>query len=94
MADVIHLLAALKRLLNKEAETDHGVKTAKSALLEAVSARFSQADSEHLYFIATVLDPRYKRSLLGYGEKAAHTRNDPGRVGLGKAARYWRRTVR
>ncbi|XP_067300896.1 zinc finger BED domain-containing protein 4-like [Pseudorasbora parva] len=73
VADIIPLLAALKRLLNKEAETDHGVKTTKSALLEAVSTRFSQADSEPLYCIATVLDPRYKDHYLDEGKKL-HTR--------------------
>ena len=35
VADVIPLLAALKRLLGKEAETEHGVRTTKSALLDA-----------------------------------------------------------
>ncbi|XP_060769444.1 zinc finger BED domain-containing protein 4-like [Neoarius graeffei] len=59
-ADVIPLLAALTRLLKKESETDHGVKTTKSALLEAVNRRFCQADTEPLFCIATVLDPRYK----------------------------------
>lgn len=58
MADVIPLLAALKRLLNKEAETDHGVKTTKSA-----------PHSEPLYCIATVLDPRYKDHYLDVGKK-------------------------
>ncbi|KAI7813452.1 ubiquitin carboxyl-terminal hydrolase 33, partial [Triplophysa rosa] len=69
VADVIPLLAALKRLLNKEAETDHGVKTTKSALLEAVSTRFSQVESEPLYCIATVLDPRYKDNYFDVGKK-------------------------
>ncbi len=69
VADIIPLLAALKRLLSKEAETDHGVKTTKSALLEAVNTQFSQADSEPLYCIATVLDPRYKDHYLDVGEK-------------------------
>ncbi len=32
VADVIPLIAALKRLLSKEVETDHGVKTMKSTL--------------------------------------------------------------
>ena len=69
VADVIPLLAALKRLLGKEAETDHGVRTTKSALLDAVNTRFSKADSEPLYCIATVLDPRYKDHYLDVGKK-------------------------
>ena len=36
-ADVILSVVALKRFLNKTAETDSGVKTTKSALLEAVN---------------------------------------------------------
>ena len=69
VADVIPLLAALKRLSGKEAETDHGVRTTKSALLDSVNTRFSQADSEPLYCIATVLDPRYKDHYLDVGKK-------------------------
>ncbi|KAK0140006.1 Zinc finger BED domain-containing protein 4 [Merluccius polli] len=68
-ADVTPLLAALKRLLSKEAEIDHGVKTTKSALLEAVNKRFSQADSEPLFCIATVLDPRYKDHYIDVEKK-------------------------
>ncbi|XP_048121834.1 zinc finger BED domain-containing protein RICESLEEPER 3-like [Alosa alosa] len=46
--------------LNKTAETDSGVKTTKSALLEAVNKRFETSFSEQLYYLATILDPRYK----------------------------------
>ncbi|XP_073671353.1 zinc finger BED domain-containing protein 4-like [Paramisgurnus dabryanus] len=84
VADVIPLLAALKRLLNKEAETDHGVKTTKSALLEAVSSRFSQADSEPLYCIATVLDPRYKDHYLDVGKKMSTREMIQAELDLGK----------
>lgn len=69
MADFIPILAALKRLLHKEAETDHGVKTTKNAHFDAVNMPFSKADSEPLYCIATVLDPRYKDHYLDVGEK-------------------------
>ncbi|KAK0147026.1 Zinc finger BED domain-containing protein 4 [Merluccius polli] len=59
-ADVIPSVVALKRFLNKTAETDSGVKTTKSALLEAVNKRFETSFSEQLYYLATILDPRYK----------------------------------
>lgn len=59
-AEVIPLIAALKRLLGKEVETDHGVKTAKKTLLEAVNKRFQDTESNPLYCIATILDPRFK----------------------------------
>ncbi|KAF0043694.1 hypothetical protein F2P81_005031 [Scophthalmus maximus] len=39
-ADVIPSVLALKRLLSNAAETDSGVRTAKSTLLEAVKNRF------------------------------------------------------
>ena len=48
------------RLLSKAADTDSGVRTAKHTLLEAVNARFGSAFSEPLYYLATILDPRYK----------------------------------
>lgn len=59
-ADVIPSVVALKRLLSKAAETDSGVRTAKSTLLEAVNDRFESTSSEPLYYLATILDPRYK----------------------------------
>lgn len=68
-ADVILLLAALMRLLKKEAETDHGVKATKSALLEAVNRCFSQADSEPLFCITTVLDTQYKDHYIDVEKK-------------------------
>ncbi|XP_034542641.1 zinc finger BED domain-containing protein 4-like [Notolabrus celidotus] len=59
-ADVSPSVVALKRLLSKTADTDSGVGTAKSTLLEAVNERFGSAFSEPLYYLATILDPRYK----------------------------------
>ncbi|QQP37372.1 Uncharacterized protein FKW44_017613, partial [Caligus rogercresseyi] len=59
-ADVIPSLAALTRLLKKDVETDHGVKTMKTALLEALNRRFDQTDTDPMFCIASVLDPRYK----------------------------------
>lgn len=59
-ADVIPSIRALTRLLEKTAETDQDAKTSKATLLEAVQKRFRDIESERLYTIATVLDPRYK----------------------------------
>ncbi|XP_034096541.1 zinc finger BED domain-containing protein 4-like [Gymnodraco acuticeps] len=69
VADVIPLNAALKRLLRKEVETDRGVKTMKSTLLESVNTRFADIYSDPLYCIATVLDPRYKDNYFDAGKK-------------------------
>ncbi|XDV25728.1 hypothetical protein PO909_029596 [Leuciscus waleckii] len=57
-ADVIPSIRALTRLLEKTAETDHGVKTPKGTLLEAVQKRFCDIESERLHSIATILGPR------------------------------------
>ncbi|KAK7933306.1 hypothetical protein WMY93_004202 [Mugilogobius chulae] len=59
-ADVIPAVQALKRLLHKTVATDHGVKTSKTTLLESINTRFNHVDDEPLYFLATILDPRYK----------------------------------
>lgn len=57
-ADVIPSVMALKRFLGKDAELDHGVKTTKSSLLEAVTTRFAEIENEPLYTLATIIDPR------------------------------------
>lgn len=69
VADVIPNVAALKRLLRKEVETDHGVKAMKSTLLDSVNKRFKNIYSDPLYCIATVLDPRYKCFYFNLEEK-------------------------
>ncbi|XP_053571558.1 uncharacterized protein LOC128661312 [Bombina bombina] len=48
-----------QRVLSKVDE-DHGIKTMKSTLLAALQKRFSDAEQNPLYCIATLLDPRYK----------------------------------
>ncbi|XP_070408501.1 zinc finger BED domain-containing protein 4-like [Nothobranchius furzeri] len=59
-ADVIPSVLVLKRLLAKDIAADHGVKTTKATLLEAVSKRFADIEKEPLYSLATIIDPRYK----------------------------------
>ncbi|KAJ8332474.1 hypothetical protein SKAU_G00426470 [Synaphobranchus kaupii] len=59
-ADVIPAVVALTRLLGRRSDSDSGVQTAKSTLLEAVSDRFNGVQSEALYSVATMLDARYK----------------------------------
>ncbi len=59
-ADVIPAMMALTRLLDRRSDSDRGVQTAKSTLLEAVSDRFNGVQSEALYSVATMLDARYK----------------------------------
>ena len=65
-ADVIPFVQVLIRFLNKVDEAnDHGIKTMKATLLEAVRRRFTTAnndvEAEPLYSLATLLDPRYKQ---------------------------------
>ena len=57
-ADVIPSIRALTRLLETTAEMDHGGKTSKVTLLEAIQRRFGDIWSQRLYAIATLLDPR------------------------------------
>lgn len=57
-ADGIPSVMALKRFLGKEVATDHGVKTSKATLLEAVTRRFAEMEKEPLYSLATIIDPR------------------------------------
>lgn len=40
--------------------TDSSVKMTKATLLEAIKQRFNGIYTEPLYFLATILDPRYK----------------------------------
>ncbi|CAH2277341.1 Hypothetical predicted protein [Pelobates cultripes] len=68
VAEVIPLIAALKRLLGKEVQTDHGVKIAKSTLLEAVK-RFQDTESNPLYSNATVRDPQFKEHYFDVEKK-------------------------
>ncbi|XP_077063451.1 zinc finger BED domain-containing protein 4-like [Siphateles boraxobius] len=60
LADVIPVVCVLKRVLSRENEDDQGIKTMKSTLLDAVNRRFNDVESEPLYSVATLLDPRYK----------------------------------
>ncbi|CAI5670007.1 unnamed protein product [Oreochromis niloticus] len=59
-SDVIPAVTVLVRLLNRETDEDHGVKTMKATLLAAVKKRFSDVETNPLCFISTILDPRYK----------------------------------
>ncbi|KAL1252259.1 hypothetical protein QQF64_020055 [Cirrhinus molitorella] len=59
-SDVVPAVTVLVRLLNRETDEDHGVKTMKATLLAAVKKRFSDVETNPLYFISTILDPRYK----------------------------------
>ena len=47
-------------LLAKQTTEDSGIKTMKATLLSAVDTRFQTVEEEHLYAVATVLDPSYK----------------------------------
>lgn len=59
-SDVIPAVTVVVRLLNRETDEDHGVKTMKATLLAAVKKRFRDVETNPLYFISTILDPRYK----------------------------------
>ena len=59
-SDVIPIVQVLKRFLSRPNEADEGIRTMKGTLLEAVRRRFTHLESEPIYLVATLLDPRYK----------------------------------
>lgn len=59
-ADLIPAITVLRRVLSREEDDDQGIKTMKRTLLEVVKKRFADVETEPLFYIATLLDPRYK----------------------------------
>ena len=47
-------------MLKETVPTDHGVKTTKETLLKAVETRFGDVEQKPIYYLSTILDPRYK----------------------------------
>ena len=72
-ADAIPSIMALKCLLNRTVATDHGVKTSKGTLLQAIEQNFSHINTECLFFLATILDPRYKDCFFDQATKREAT---------------------
>lgn len=72
-SDVIPSVEALKRSLNKSLSTDSRVKTRKATLLEAVKHWFNSIYTEPLYFLATILDPKYKDRFFDQATKQRAT---------------------
>lgn len=59
-ADVIPSVRVLMLFLDNENEEHRGIQTMKTTLLDAVHTRFDHVETEPLYSVATMLDPRYK----------------------------------
>ncbi|XP_016321662.1 zinc finger BED domain-containing protein 4-like [Sinocyclocheilus anshuiensis] len=59
-SDVIPAVTVLQRLLLKQMDEDHGIKTMKSTSLDALQRCFSNMEQNTLYCIASLLDTRYK----------------------------------
>ncbi|KAI7792535.1 putative zinc finger BED domain-containing protein 4-like [Triplophysa rosa] len=74
-SDVIPSVIVLKRILTRQTETDEGIKSMKGTLLEAVNRRFRDVESEPLYSLATLLDPRYKDRYFTNEEISRHTKD-------------------
>ncbi|KAM4795879.1 zinc finger BED domain-containing protein 4-like [Rhinophrynus dorsalis] len=73
-SDVIPAVTVLLRMLSREVDEDHGVKTMKSTLLAAVRKRFSDTEENPLYCLATLLDPRYKDRFFNKPDTARQVR--------------------
>ncbi|XP_058625330.1 zinc finger BED domain-containing protein 4-like [Onychostoma macrolepis] len=69
-SDVIPAVTVLQRLLLKQMDEDHGIKTMKSTLLDALQRRFSNMEQNPLYCIASLLDPRYKDRFFSNSDTA------------------------
>lgn len=72
-ADVIPSVQALTRLLKQTVPTDHGVKTSKDTLMNAIQTRFGHIEAEPLYYLGTLLDPRYKNRYFTLASKRQAT---------------------
>lgn len=55
----IHSLV-VRRVLSREEDDDQRIKTTKRTLLEAVEKHFADVEIEPLFYIATLIYPRYK----------------------------------
>ncbi len=66
-------------MLNKAVATDHGVKTSKTTLLQAIEKRFSHIYREPRFYIA-ILDPRYKDCYFDQATKREVTEKMRARV--------------
>ncbi|KAI2648014.1 Zinc finger BED domain-containing protein 4 [Labeo rohita] len=73
-ADVIPSVHVLVRFLSKASEDEQGVQTMKATLLDAVHRRFRDVESEPLYAVATLLDPRYKDKYFTNVEALRHAK--------------------
>ncbi|KAK0153107.1 Zinc finger BED domain-containing protein 4 [Merluccius polli] len=66
-------IQALTRLLKQTVPTDHGVKTTKETLLKAVQRRFGDIEEKPMYYLSTILDPRYKDRYFSHASKRQAT---------------------
>lgn len=57
-SDIIPAVTVLQRLLLKQMDEDHRIKTMKSTSLDALQRRFSNMEQNPLYCIASLLDLR------------------------------------
>lgn len=77
VAYVIPYIEAFKCLLDKTFATDLGVKTSKNTLLKQ---RFSHFYREPLFYLVTILDPRYKDCYFDQASKREVTETLRARV--------------
>ncbi|XP_073715900.1 zinc finger BED domain-containing protein 4-like [Misgurnus anguillicaudatus] len=73
-ADVIPAITVLRRVLSREDDDDQGIKTMKRTLLEAVEKRCADIETEPLFYIATLLDPRYKDGFFTKSANLLHAK--------------------
>lgn len=71
--DVIPSIQAITCQLKQTVPADHGVKSSKDTMLKAIQTRFTHIESEPLYRLATLADPRYKNHDLTLASKQKST---------------------
>ncbi|XP_035803997.1 zinc finger BED domain-containing protein 4-like [Amphiprion ocellaris] len=64
----------LMRLLTNETDEDHGIKAMKKTLAAAVKRRLSDGETNPMYCIATLLDPRYKDRFFSNSDTATEAK--------------------
>ena len=69
ISQVIPLVTYIIRKLKVDKEHDHGIKTFKRQLQTAMEDRFASLEDHEHFYVATLLDPRYK----GYFFLKSHT---------------------
>ncbi|PIO22871.1 hypothetical protein AB205_0207490 [Aquarana catesbeiana] len=74
-SDVIPAVTVLQRLLSKEVDEDHCVKMMKNTLQSTKQKCFSDMEQNPLYYVTTLLNPRYKDRFFSNADAGRQAKN-------------------